>query len=90
MKVRCASIVDKEVMSVRYALRYSCRSSEIEGCHYVIDHVILLCAGGADHPFNMQWQTIAGAKGREEARECAALRRYKVNHHASMPYHCGL
>lgn len=56
----------------------------------MIDHVILLCAGGADHPFNMQWQTIAGAKGREEARECAALRRYKVNHHASMPYHCGL
>lgn len=39
---------------------------------YVIDHVIPLCAGGADDPLNMQWQTIAEAKikDREERREC--------------------
>jgi hypothetical protein len=44
---------------------------------YIIDHVIPLCAGGADDPLNMQWQTLseAKAKDREEARQCAALRR---------------
>ena len=33
-----------------------------------------LCAGGADHPSNMQWQTEAEAreKDREERRQCAA------------------
>src|SRR6476620_3554777 len=43
---------------------------------YVIDHVIPLCAEGADDPLNMQWQTItdAKAKDRDEARDCAALR----------------
>lgn len=29
---------------------------------YVIDHVIALKRGGADHPSNMQWQTVADAK----------------------------
>jgi len=24
---------------------------------YVVDHIKPLCAGGADHPSNMQWQT---------------------------------
>src|SRR5436853_590224 len=28
---------------------------------YVVDHVIPLCAGGADHPSNMQWQTESEA-----------------------------
>ena len=37
---------------------------------YVIDHVTPLCAGGADDPLNMQWQTIREAKikDREERR----------------------
>jgi hypothetical protein len=45
-----------------------------------------------DDPLNMQWQTITdtNAKDREKARECAARRRYKVNHHTSMSYHCAL
>ena len=39
---------------------------------YVIDHVHPLCAGGADSPANMQWQSVADAKikDREEAKEC--------------------
>lgn len=39
---------------------------------YVIDHIVPLCAGGADAPGNMQWQTVeaAKAKDREERRQC--------------------
>lgn len=44
---------------------------------YVIDHIKPLCAGGADAPGNMQWQTVAAAKikDREEVRECRALKK---------------
>ena len=40
---------------------------------YVIDHVTPLCAGGADHPKNMQWQTTKEAKikDKEERRLCS-------------------
>ncbi len=43
---------------------------------YIIDHVIPLCAGGADAPTNMQWQTKAdaAAKDKIEWRQCRALR----------------
>jgi len=43
---------------------------------WVKDHKIPLCAGGADHPSNMQWQTIeaAKAKDREERRQCRRFR----------------
>ena len=39
---------------------------------YVVDHIKPLCAGGADHPKNMQWQTVAAAKlkDREERALC--------------------
>ena len=39
---------------------------------YVVDHIRPLCAGGADHPSNMQWQTKEDAKkkDREEKRAC--------------------
>ena len=39
---------------------------------YVVDHIEPLCAGGADAPSNMQWQTVAEAKvkDREEVRQC--------------------
>lgn len=39
---------------------------------YVIDHVVPLCAGGPDHPANMQWQTAADAKRKdiEERKLC--------------------
>jgi hypothetical protein len=29
---------------------------------YVVDHIIPLKRGGADEPWNMQWQTIAASK----------------------------
>jgi len=43
----------------------------------VKDHRIALCAGGSDHPDNLQWQTVveAKAKDREERRDCMALRK---------------
>ena len=39
---------------------------------YIVDHVTPLCAGGADHPSNMQWQTVEAAKikDRAEAAQC--------------------
>jgi len=39
---------------------------------YVIDHKIPLACGGADAPWNMQWQTIAEAKAKDkiERRGC--------------------
>lgn len=39
---------------------------------YIIDHITPLCAGGADSPSNMQWQTVAEAKvkDRAERRQC--------------------
>lgn len=44
---------------------------------HVVDHVEPRCAGGRDHPDNMQWQTVAEAKRKdvEEHRRCRALRR---------------
>ena len=44
---------------------------------YVVDHVVPLCAGGADHPSNMQWQTVAQAKLKDvtERAQCRELRR---------------
>jgi len=38
---------------------------------YVVDHIVPLCAGGADAPTNMQWQTVEAAKmkdGQERAQ----------------------
>jgi hypothetical protein len=39
---------------------------------YVVDHIKPLCAGGADHPSNMQWQTLEQAKKKDrlEREQC--------------------
>lgn len=41
-----------------------------------MDHVIPLCAGGADHPDNMQWQDALEAKRKdiEERKACRVIR----------------
>lgn len=54
---------------------------------FVIDHVVPLCAGGADRPENMQWQTVRAAKkkDRRERAMCATLRhRHKALSFASI------
>lgn len=33
---------------------------------YVIDHIVALKRGGADAPYNMQWQTSAEAKAKDK------------------------
>jgi hypothetical protein len=42
---------------------------------YVVDHVKPLCAGGADHPSNMQWQTVKDAKIKDRAERAQCRRR---------------
>lgn len=44
---------------------------------WVVDHVVPLCAGGADRPENMQWQTVEAARRKdvEERRGCRAAGR---------------
>lgn len=43
---------------------------------YVVDHVVPLCAGGADSAINMQWQDVAAArlKDRSERAACRKAR----------------
>lgn len=42
---------------------------------YVVDHIKPLCAGGADHKSNMQWQTAADAKIKDRAERAQCGRR---------------
>jgi hypothetical protein len=47
---------------------HPCPSTGLDhGCcpGYVIDHINPLECGGADAPFNMQWQTIAEGKAKD-------------------------
>lgn len=43
---------------------------------WIVDHIVPLCAGGRDEPWNLQWQTVedAKAKDRIEVRECRGRR----------------
>jgi hypothetical protein len=47
---------------------------------YVVDHIVPLCAGGADRQENMQWQPLAESmiKDNQERQLCAAGRRSHV------------
>jgi hypothetical protein len=44
---------------------------------WVVDHVVPLCAGGADAPANMQWQTLQESRRKdvEERRLCRERQR---------------
>src|SRR5882762_6941539 len=44
---------------------------------YVVDHIKPLCAGGADHPSNMQWQTREEAKNKDRLEREQCKRRYR-------------
>jgi hypothetical protein len=44
---------------------------------YIVDHIKPLCAGGANHPSNMQWQTRTEAKvkDKKEPEMCRSNRK---------------
>lgn len=44
---------------------------------YVRDHIVPLCAGGADSPSNLQWQTVEAAKVKDrlEVAQCRSLKK---------------
>lgn len=44
---------------------------------WVVDHIVPLCAGGADTPSNMQWQELKASKekDKEEWRICRQLKK---------------
>lgn len=44
---------------------------------FIVDHRVPLCAGGADHPSNMQYQTVDEAKRKDvqERNMCREMKR---------------
>jgi len=40
---------------------------------YVADHIKPLCAGGADHHSNMQWQAVQAGKTKDRAERRACM-----------------
>jgi len=42
---------------------------------WIVDHVKPLCAGGADAPHNMQWQTVDDAKTKDRQERLACPQR---------------
>src|SRR5438128_2473392 len=46
--------------------------------HHVIDHIVPICAGGADKADNMQWQTLelSRVKDRIERGFCACVKHH--------------
>lgn len=41
---------------------------------FIVDHITPLCAGGADAPHNMQWQTAAEARVKDRAERALCSR----------------
>lgn len=69
------SFARSKTVRAEFQRLYPCPSTEKPrgACPgWVVDHVVPLCAGGADAPRNMQWQTVedAKAKDREERKSC--------------------
>lgn len=73
----CASCAAATERSAAAVYQFKKETGYLQGRPgYVVDHVVPLCAGGADAPENMQWQTIeeAKAKDRLERQLCRSLR----------------
>lgn len=45
---------------------------------WVVDHIVPLCAGGADAPSNMQWQELKASKGKDKEERSACDKMKKV------------
>lgn len=47
---------------------------------WIVDHIVPLCAGGANTPTNMQWQTKAASLKKDafERQLCALMRKYNL------------
>jgi 5-methylcytosine-specific restriction endonuclease McrA len=45
---------------------------------WVVDHIVPLCAGGADDPSNMQWQELEASKekDKDERHTCRELKKH--------------
>lgn len=41
---------------------------------WVMDHIVPLCAGGRDEPWNLQWQTVEDAKAKDRIERQACKR----------------
>lgn len=48
---------------------------------WIVDHIVPLCAGGADKPENMQWQELDASKvkDKEEWRTCRQLKKQAID-----------
>ena len=59
----------------RFKRAHPCPFTRAQGC--IVDHIIPLCAGGADRAYNMQWQTKRDSyrKDAGERRGCRAVKR---------------
>ena len=70
-----AAVVRSQAAKNAFARQHACPSTGLHKAScpgHVIDHIKALVCGGADKPFNMQWQTIAAAKAKDrwETKGC--------------------
>lgn len=68
-------------MRAEFVRQHPCPASGVSSgaCPgYVVDHIIPLSLYGADHPDNMQWQTVEAAKRKDVLERESYQRRIKA------------
>lgn len=75
-----AARVRSREVPIEFQRQHPCPSTGRTRGHcpgYIRDHIIPLCAGGADATWNLQWQTTADSlrKDEQERALCRSLRR---------------